>query len=143
MSPSAAAKMIRLVALCFFPTALILYSSAFSSIDGASRLLHDFLDFPLDGDFTFTAEARWIAAIGGGVFAAMCVMLHQIVAPAIEEGDERVRRGAILAILVWFVLDSTGSIAAGAPANAAFNILFLALFIGPLIAVQRPSNKIA
>ena len=137
MSPSAAARMTRLVALGFFPTALILYSSAFASIDGASVLLHDFLDFPLDGDFTFTPESRWIAAIAGGVFAALCIIFHQIVAPALEEGDERIRRGTILALLVWFVLDSTGSIAAGAPANAAFNVLFLALFITPLVAVRR------
>ncbi len=137
MSPEAAARMIRLVALAFFPTALILYTSAFASIDGASRLLHDFLDYPLDGDFTFTPESRWIAAIAGGVFAALCIIFHQIVAPAIEEGDERVRRGALIALITWFVLDSTGSIAAGAPANAAFNVLFLALFAGPLVAVRR------
>jgi hypothetical protein len=139
MSPVAAARVMRLVAIGFFPTALILVSSAFAPIDGISVLLHDFLDFPLDGDFTFTAESRWIAAIAGGVFAALCVLLHQVVAPAIEEGDERVRRGTILALLVWFPLDSIGSIAAGAPANAAFNVLFLALFLTPLIAVRRES----
>ncbi len=138
MSPTAAANMTRLVAIGFFPTALILASSAFASVDGVSVWLHDFLDFPLDGDFTFTPESRWIAAIAGGVFAALLVLFHQVVAPALEEGDERVRRGAILAMLFWFPIDSIGSIAAGAPANAAFNVLFLALFLTPLVAVRRP-----
>ena len=137
MSPTAAATMTRLVALGFFPTALILASSAFEDFDALSAVLHDFLDYPFDGDFKFSPEARWMAAIAGGVFAALCVFFHQVVAPALEEGDERVRRGAMLAMLVWFPIDSIGSIAAGAPANAAFNVLFLALFLTPLIAVRR------
>lgn len=137
MSPDAAARMVRLVAIGSFPLALILVSSAFAPIDDLSVWLHDFLDYPVDGDFVFTPESRWMAAIAGGLFAALAVLFHQVVAPALEEGDARVRRGAIIALLTWFTLDSSGSIAAGAPANAAFNVIFLAFFLGPLIVLRR------
>ncbi len=143
MSPATAARLVRINAIVFFGTALILASSAFAAIDGPSRLLHDFLDFPIDGDFAFTPETRWFGAIAGGVFAGLCVMFHQIVAPAIEDGDERVRRGAILGMFVWFPIDSLGSIAAGAPANAVFNIGFLAAFLAPLVLVRREPQTVS
>ncbi|MEZ5893108.1 MAG: hypothetical protein R3C58_08185 [Parvularculaceae bacterium] len=47
-------------------------------------------------------------------------MLYLVVAPAIERGDKAVIRGSIISTLVWFVIDTSGSIGAGVPANAAF-----------------------
>jgi hypothetical protein len=38
----------------------------------------------------------------------------------------------IASIITWFVIDSTGSILAGAPLNAAFNVSFLLIFCVPL-----------
>ncbi len=38
----------------------------------------------------------------------------------------------IASIVTWFVIDSTGSILAGAPLNAAFNVSFLLIFCVPL-----------
>lgn len=79
--------------------------------------------------------------IGVGVFASLAAVFDLIVAPAIGRGDDDVRRGAILSILIWFVIDSAGSIAAGVPSNAAFNVVFLALFLAPLMAAKGAARS--
>ncbi len=78
MTEKQAANIIRYVSVMFFFTALIFASGAFAPIDGASVFLHDLLDWPLDGGTAeYTKEARWFSAIGGGVFAGLCVLfLH-------------------------------------------------------------------
>jgi hypothetical protein len=137
MSPNAAATMMRTVSTIFFVTALIFASGAFAGLDGVSLFMHDLLDFPLDGGTGgYTQEARWFSAIGGGVFAALCALLYLVIAPAIENGDKAIIRGATISVVIWFIIDSGGSIAAGVPANAVFNILFLAIFLAPLILVK-------
>lgn len=137
MTHAQAARLLRLVAVIFFPTALIFASGAFASADALSVLMLDLLDAPLDGATgELTREARWLSAIGGGVFASLCAMIYFVIAPLVERGDQTARRGYIISIVIWFIIDSGGSIAAGVPANAAFNILFLALFLGPVLALK-------
>ncbi|GJL94516.1 MAG: hypothetical protein DHS20C05_09210 [Hyphococcus sp.] len=141
MAPHKAASILRLASVMFFFTALIFASGAFAPIDNVSVFLHDMLDWPLDGSINeYTREARWFSAIGGGVFASLCVLLFLVVAPLIERGDEEVRRGVIISMLVWFVVDSAGSIAAGVPANAVFNISFLAILLGPILMIRTPKG---
>ena len=140
MTETQAASAIRFISVVFFVTALIFASGAFASIDGASILLHDFLDWPPDGATAeYTREARWFSAIGGGVFAGLCALFYFVVAPLVAEGDLRARRGVIIAMLTWFVIDSAGSIAAGVASNAVFNVLFLFMIIGPVLAI-RPAE---
>ena len=51
----------------------------------------------------------------------------------VQASDLRASASLVLAGLVaWFLLDSTGSIAAGVPSNAFFNVLVLLLAVGPL-----------
>lgn len=138
MTEKQAATIIRYVSIMFFFTALIFASGAFAPIDGASVFLHDLLDWPLDGGTAeYTKEARWFSAIGGGVFAGLCVLFYTVVAPLVEQGSRLAVRGVIASMLVWFVIDSAGSIAAGVPANAVFNVAFLAMLIGPILAIRR------
>ena len=138
MSPSAAAAMMRIVSAIFFFAALIFASGAFPGFDGLSIYMHDLLDFPIDGATgPYTKEARWFSAIGGGVFASLCLLLFMIVAPAIERGDKAIIRATLISLGVWFVIDSAGSIAAGVPANAAFNVSFLVLLLAPLLAERK------
>lgn len=141
MTDKQAANIIRIASIGFFFTALIFASGAFASIDGLSVWLHDLLDWPLDGKTAaYTKEARWFSAIGGGVFAGLCVLFYMVVAPLIEQGSRLAARGVVVSMLVWFVIDSAGSISAGVPANAVFNVLFLAILIGPILAIRRPSG---
>ena len=140
MTETRAASAIRFMSVVFFVTALIFASGAFASIDGASILLHDFLDWPLDGATAeYTREACWFSAIGGGVFAGLFALFYFVVAPRVAEGDLRAKRGVIIAMLTWFVIDSAGSIAAGVASKAIFNVLFLFMIIGPILAI-RPAK---
>ncbi len=138
MDANRAAAVIRLVAGFFFFTGLLLASGAFAPIDSLSVLVHDALDWPLDGRTgPYTKEARWFAAIGGGLLSGMSTLFFLVIAPLVAEGDPAVRRRIVAAMIVWFVIDSAGSIAAGAPGNAAFNVVFLTMLVGPLLAVRE------
>jgi len=41
------------------------------------------------------------------------------------------------ALYAWFVVDCSGSLAAGLPGNLVLNVLFLAMFVPPLRALER------
>ena len=96
----------------------------------------------MDGAATVaTAQTRLLAAISGGVFASWSVLLILIVAPAVVRGDDDIRRAALIAILVWFVIDSAGSLAAGFAANAAFNTVYLVTLLAPLLMVEKMNAR--
>ena len=67
-------------------------------------------------------------------------MIARIFAPIIRMDDpvtgKIVKRGGILGMIVWFVIDSSGSVAAGVPSNAVFNAVFLLLIVVPLYRVK-------
>lgn len=87
-------------------------------------LLGDLIFWPLDGapDMGLPA-ARLLAAIAGGVMAGWGVMLL-----AFARG-KGVRAALAQGAIAWFVVDSLGSILAGAPINVAMNLGFLGLFL--------------
>jgi hypothetical protein len=116
--------------------ALVFASAAFAP-GGPAGLMLDMLDWPLgDGVAADTEAARWLAAIGGGVWASLSALYYLVVAPAVARGDNEARRGGLISIIVWFVVDSAGSVAAGVPSNALFNVPFLILFLVPLLGVK-------
>ncbi len=143
MTHKQAANIIRYLSVGFFIMALVFASGAFASFDGASKLLHDVADWPMDGSMAdYTREAKWFSAIGGGLFAGYSVLFFLVVAPLVEQGSSLVIRGTIISMLVWFVIDSAGSVAAGVPTNVVFNVGFLAVFLGPLLAIREPAGAI-
>lgn len=140
MSAKFAALLLRLNALGFALFAAVWW---LASVEGASepaRALIDLLKWPLDGDPAALDQIdRWLSAIGAGVLMAFAVLTHLVIAPGVEKGDLRIRRGAIAGILSWFVVDSAGSILSGVSSNAVFNFTFLALYLAPLILVRVES----
>jgi hypothetical protein len=54
-----------------------------------------------------------------------------------DVAPERTRRAVVTGVLAWFVLDSAGSVAAGAPSNVLFNTLVALLAVGPM---WRPAD---
>jgi hypothetical protein len=56
-----------------------------------------------------------------------------LVAGRLYPRDPELARTLILAsVAAWFVIDSLGSVAAGAPLNAVLNVVFLLVFWLPL-----------
>ncbi|MEE2692656.1 MAG: hypothetical protein VX640_14065 [Pseudomonadota bacterium] len=137
MSPQTAASLLRLVGAGFLLAGLVFALAAFAPVDAPGVLFLDLLKWPLDGNpGALGQDARWLSGVGGGLLAGYAVAILTIIAPAIERGDQGVRRGAVAAILVWFAVDSAGSIASGVGSNAVFNVLFAAMYLFPLVAMK-------
>lgn len=97
------------------------------------RLLADLLVWPFDGAETLAAsETRLAFAIGGGVLLGWGLMIWQLAGEPLARAPEAVRGIIRTSVVGWFLVDSAGSIAAGAALNVLPNLVFLALFLLPL-----------
>ena len=141
MSPETAARWTQILAIGSFLCAVLIAAGAYPPLNGALMVMLDTVDWPVDGATAPLAkEARLLSAVSGGVFAGFSVMLLLIVAPALRRGDAEIRKSSIIALIAWYVIDSTGSVAAGVPGNVAFNTLYLAAVLAPLVFAAKPSR---
>lgn len=101
----------------------------------------DLLDWPLDGAQVFAGKTiHFLSALTGGFLFGWGVMIWGLSVWVYDAAPERVRKAVLLGLLAWFVLDSAGSIAAGAVSNAGFNVLVLLVAVGPLwVPARAPS----
>jgi hypothetical protein len=60
------------------------------------------------------------------------LMIWQLAGEPLERAPDAVRAIIRNSVLAWFVVDSAGSIAAGAPLNVLPNLAFVALFLLPM-----------
>ena len=103
------------------------------------RMLVDLLVWPMDSGETLSGgDARLLAAISGGVLAGWGLMIWHLAGSPLERDPDGIRRAITQATLIWFVVDTGGSIAAGAPLNGVSNLLYLWLLLWPLRRVRRP-----
>lgn len=141
MSPDLAARWTQIIAIGSFGCAVLIAAGAFPPTNAAMMVMLDTVDWPVDGEVAaLTKEARLMSAVGGGVFAGFSVMLLLIVAPALRRGDRDIRKSTILALIAWYVIDSAGSIAAGVAGNVAFNTVYLAAVLAPLVFAATPAR---
>jgi hypothetical protein len=105
-------------------------------LDGPARAFYDLVHWPLDRQSSFVETTRFTAGILGAVtigwaltlLSAMAAAEHLPPAPA-----SALWRGLSLATVIWFVVDSAASIAAGVPGNAISNTVFFAGFLVPIV----------
>lgn len=103
-----------------------------------ARWTLDLLNWPLDGAQLYdTPTIHFLSALTGGFLFGWGVMVWCLRAWVYDHAPEAVRRTVVTGLLAWFLLDSTGSILAGAPSNALFNVLVLFLAVGPM---WRPAS---
>ncbi len=141
MSLDTRAKFMMVVAITFFIYSILWALAPYPSINLPARLILDLADWPLDNLATpLDRNTQWLSAIGAGVLAAISVFLGGIVVPAIKKADTSVTRTTILAMVVWYVIDSTGSVASGVSSNVFFNTIYLVLVLIPLIRIN-PNDK--
>ena len=104
-----------------------------------------FLDlaiWPLDGAQSLdSAETRLLCAVGGGMLVGWGALFYLLADQVYPHEPQMVRKFVLISICSWFVVDSLGSIAAGAPMNALFNIGFLALFALPVLKAESPQTQ--
>ena len=111
---------------------LLIAAAAVPALQGPTEFLLDLIYFPVDaGQPMDSHAARLFSAISGGLMTGLGVMLW-VVATELCPGDPVLgRRLILLGIGSWYVVDSSMSVAAGAPLNVLFNTGFLLIFYLP------------
>ena len=93
----------------------------------------DLVYFPLDDAPQIQGSAlRLISAISGGVMVGWGVMLWMVATQVFSQHPALGRRLILGSVGAWFVIDSSMSVAAGAPLNAFLNTGFLLVFFLPV-----------
>ena len=140
MTQKLCAKLIMLNGWGFVLFGLIWVTTAFAGMDGPGRLLIDLLHWPVNGlPADPSMEARWMGGIGAGLTVGIGLMFVFIFAPLLRTGGAAARvtrKGVIISLTAWFIVDGAGSIAAGAPSNVVFNFIFYLLAVVPLLMVK-------
>lgn len=80
---------------------------------------------------------RLMLAIGGGLTAGIGAMMWTVGTEVMPVAPVEGRKVVLYSALVWFLIDSTFSIVAGSPFNAALNLIFLALMLGSVTFKKR------
>jgi hypothetical protein len=112
--------------------------AAYPATAGLATVFLDALIWPIDGAQSFgSQEARIITAIGGGITVGWGVLVWMAAGHILPENPALGRDILVKSLLAWFVVDSTASILAGVPLNAAANVLFLLVFLYPLWRMAR------
>lgn len=119
-------------------TGLVSAAASHPAGEGLWSLLFDALRWPIDGgQGVFSSEARVLNAVCGGMLAGWGTLMYWLAGGPIARGDQGARRAFATSVLIWFTLDSAGSLAAGWPGNVALNCVFLLALLGPLAALPR------
>ena len=128
MSPQASGRYIRIVGSFSLLVALIFALAGVNDFTGANDLFFRLASSGGNGVAGLdTAEAKLAMAIAGGVFGGLMAVYIFITAPGVEQGSDLVRFG----------IDSSASVASGNPQNVIPNIVFLVVYLVPLLLVKR------
>lgn len=126
-------KYLKFTALVIGAFGPVFFLGSRLSTSEPARWTMDLLGWPLDGMQSYTdPTTRFLSALTGGFLLGWAVTiwcLQKWVYPIAPEG---VRKSAVIGILAWFVLDSTGSYLSGNPSDVLFNVLVLLIAVGPL-----------
>ena len=141
MSLNTRANFLMIVSVIFFIYSLLWGLAPFSEINIPARIILDLSDWPIDSlSLPLDKNTMWLSAIGAGLLGAVAIFLGGIVVPALKEGNKSVIRTTIIAMIVWYIIDSAGSIAAGVSSNVFFNSIYLALVLIPLVCIGKNNN---
>lgn len=122
-APRAIAFWLKVEAALFVVSGLLVALAARAATQGPALGVLDLLIWPLDGRQAIgSQELRLVSAIGGGVMVGLGATLWALAAVFGGQNGPRVRAVATIGLLVWYLVDSAASVAAGAPHNVVFNL---------------------
>lgn len=127
-SPTTQLKIAAAATIAF---GLMIAFGAHARTDGLLRWFADLLFWPLGDPATLTDEAQLLAAILGGVMVSWAVLFWMLTNELAASNPKLLKRLIMTTMAVWFVIDSSASIASGGWLNVVGNVGFLALFILP------------
>lgn len=117
---------------------IITFSATVPATAGLVRFLIDMIFWPIDGAQTLAApETRLLCAIAGGLMMGWGTMLWLTATRLYRQAPELAGTMIMASLAAWFIVDSLGSILAGAPLNALLNMGFLPIFLIPLMRARR------
>ncbi|MEM7329199.1 MAG: hypothetical protein AAF437_10695 [Pseudomonadota bacterium] len=117
----------------------IFFLGTFDATVEPIRFSADVLAWPVDGAQTYDhPDTRFVGALAGGFLLGWGALIWMLSGKPYDAEPEAIRRAVVTGFVAWFLLDSAGSITSGHPSNAAFNILVLIAFVGPLWRPAKP-----
>ncbi|PHR92349.1 MAG: hypothetical protein COA69_08195 [Robiginitomaculum sp.] len=141
MSLDLRAKFIFMMAIGYGVFAVFWALAPYTSINFPARFIIDVLDWPIDNTAQpLSKNTQWLSSIGAGLLASLAILLGGIIAPAAKTGDVRTVRIGFWAILIWYVIDSVGSVASGVASNAVFNTLFAVPLLLPMYGLKAQAD---
>lgn len=122
---------------------LLFFLSLTTPIATLMDLFLDLAFMPYDGTQTAAADpTQLLTAISGGMLTGWGLMFW-LVTTQVYANDPTLGRSIMLpSIVVWFLIDSIGSVIVGARFNVVMNAGFLLLIAGPLLW-PTPSQRTA
>ena len=137
MSLSNRAKAVKIISIVLIVYSILWGLAPYKGINISARFILDLSDWPLDNlDQELSRNVMWLTAISAGLLGAISVFFYGIIAPAVKRGDKSIINSAIVAMFLWYFIDSVGSIVAGVASNAVFNTLYLVLILTPIIGIK-------
>ena len=133
MQQQATLRWLKFASLSVIGFGLLGVLATVPALSGVTRVFIDLAFWPVDGVPGLpTPESKLLWAILNGIVIGWGVLLWQVTTKVYVNHPD-VGRGMILtSVGIWFVVDSAGSVAAGASVNALMNITFLLMFFIPL-----------
>lgn len=125
-------KWLKCAAVVTIGFGVLTAAAAYPALQAPTLLIADIIFWPVDGAQNGDAPTlRLMFAIGGGFLAAWGVTLWLLAGEGMARAPDLVRRIVLTSALTWFVIDSMGSVLAGAPLNIIGNLGFLAMYLLP------------
>lgn len=116
---------------------LVLAGGAFEATSGPVRLIFEGLQGP--GELDLDPAMRFSLAVMGGVSIGWAVTMLMVILAAIQLGDRArpIWVGLTVGLAVWFVIDSSLSVATGFGLNVVPNTVLIATYLIAVLASGR------
>lgn len=125
-----------------FTTGIMAAAASTPASSGPWLMLFDMLKWPIDNNpQSFSGESFAINAVLGAVLMGWASMMYLLTEKYIKRDDNEIPGIMIISLTVWFITDCIGSVLANLPGNLALNIIFLLLFLPPLIKLSNTGNQ--
>ncbi len=120
---------------------LLIAAAAVPALHAPTEILLDLIYFPIDqGQTMEPRSARLLSAISGGLMTGLGVIFWVVATELCPSNPALGRRLILLGIGSWYIVDSSMSLAAGAPLNVLFNTGFLLIFYLPAWQLTRAAS---
>lgn len=141
MSLQASTTALKIAADILIIFGLMFFLALFTPLSGAVNALLNLALLTFDGSVNIlAAETRLLMAISGGICVGWGAMIYMITTQVYASNPEVGGRIILVSSVAWFLVDSIGSVIAGAAFNAVLNIGFLIMFVAPVL-LYRPQKS--